>query len=361
MIDHSTLNKFEHMAPRKNTSRNESLTAEDPPTSINPYEVLGVERNATADQVKSAYRKAALRHHPGAQHSYCLLFFAKLTLHADKAAPQEKETAHTKFQEVAFAYAILSDERRRSRYDTTGRTEESVGIEDDDFNWTDFFRTQFKEVVSSVAINKFRDDYKGSNEEKEALLEAYIKYEGDMEGVYEDVMLSNPIEDEDRFRKMIDEAIDEGRVEVYTAYTEENKAKRKKRMDAARGEAAEAMEMAKEMGVDEQLFSNTNSKAKRPRGNKGKKNADEDQAGLAALIQQRQKGRAETFLEDLEAKYAGGGKNGKKHGSAMEEPPEEAFQKTAVRSKRARKGREDQAEVEEDSPRTGKRLRRGKK
>lgn len=47
------------MAPRE-----EDLVDEDLP-SINPYEVLGLERNASTDEVKSAYRKAALKHHPG--------------------------------------------------------------------------------------------------------------------------------------------------------------------------------------------------------------------------------------------------------------------------------------------------------
>lgn len=36
----------------------------EPPT-IDPYETLSLDRTATADQVKNAYRKAALKHHPG--------------------------------------------------------------------------------------------------------------------------------------------------------------------------------------------------------------------------------------------------------------------------------------------------------
>jgi len=40
------------------------LEDEEPPT-IEPYKVLGIEKSATADEVKAAYRKAALKHHPG--------------------------------------------------------------------------------------------------------------------------------------------------------------------------------------------------------------------------------------------------------------------------------------------------------
>jgi DnaJ family protein C protein 9 len=47
------------MAPKE-----EDLVDNEPP-SINPYEVLGLEKTASQDEVKSAYRKAALKHHPG--------------------------------------------------------------------------------------------------------------------------------------------------------------------------------------------------------------------------------------------------------------------------------------------------------
>lgn len=80
-----------------------SESMDDPPTEIDPYKTLGLLEAASADEIKTAYRKAALRWHP------------------DKAS--DKEAAHIKFQEIAFAYAVLSDERRRKRYDSTGRTE----------------------------------------------------------------------------------------------------------------------------------------------------------------------------------------------------------------------------------------------
>lgn len=38
---------------------------DDQPPAIEPYKVLGLEKSATPDAIKAAYRKAALRHHPG--------------------------------------------------------------------------------------------------------------------------------------------------------------------------------------------------------------------------------------------------------------------------------------------------------
>lgn len=64
------------------------------------YEVLGVSKTATADEIKKAYRKKAIQYHP------------------DKN-PGDKE-AEEKFKEAAEAYDVLSDEQKRQRYDQFG-------------------------------------------------------------------------------------------------------------------------------------------------------------------------------------------------------------------------------------------------
>jgi molecular chaperone DnaJ len=65
------------------------------------YEVLGVGRTATPEEIKSAYRKAALKWHPDRN-------------------PKEKDTAEEKFREATEAYSVLSDAQKRSAYDRFG-------------------------------------------------------------------------------------------------------------------------------------------------------------------------------------------------------------------------------------------------
>ena len=64
------------------------------------YEVLGIERDATEQQIKSAYRKLALQHHPDRN-------------------PGDRE-AEGRFKEAAEAYAVLADRDKRSLYDRFG-------------------------------------------------------------------------------------------------------------------------------------------------------------------------------------------------------------------------------------------------
>lgn len=87
-------------------------------TSRDLYEVLGVARDATPDQLKSAYRKLALNHHPDRN-------------------PGNSE-AEQRFREAAEAYSVLSDPEKRARYDRYGHegTRGSAGF--DPSNFVDF-------------------------------------------------------------------------------------------------------------------------------------------------------------------------------------------------------------------------------
>ena len=99
------------------------------------YEVLGVGKNASADEIKRAYRRMAMKYHP------------------DKN-PDNKEEAETKFKECAEAYEVLNDPEKRQRYDQFGheglrgmgmrdyshmRWQDIGSIFEDIFGFDDFF------------------------------------------------------------------------------------------------------------------------------------------------------------------------------------------------------------------------------
>lgn len=71
-------------------------------TKSDYYDILGVSKNASPDEIKKAYRKQALEWHP------------------DKHAGADKAEAERKFKEVNEAYQILSDSQKRSAYDQFG-------------------------------------------------------------------------------------------------------------------------------------------------------------------------------------------------------------------------------------------------
>lgn len=69
------------------------------------YEVLGLQKGASADEIKAAYRKAALKWHPDRWVS---------------GSDEEKKTAESKFKEASEAYSVLSDPDKKAKYDQFG-------------------------------------------------------------------------------------------------------------------------------------------------------------------------------------------------------------------------------------------------
>ena len=71
------------------------------------YEILGIVRSASQDEIKKAYRKIALKYHPDRN--------------------QGDKVAEDKFKEAASAYEVLSDEVKRSNYDLSGKDLSATG------------------------------------------------------------------------------------------------------------------------------------------------------------------------------------------------------------------------------------------
>ncbi len=81
------------------------------------YEILGVQKSASIDEIKKVYRNLALKYHP------------------DRVSPEQKKEAEEKFKEISEAYAVLSDTQKRSQYDQFGH----AGI-DSRYSAEDIFR-----------------------------------------------------------------------------------------------------------------------------------------------------------------------------------------------------------------------------
>lgn len=81
------------------------------------YEILGVSRNVSLDEIKKAYRNLALQYHP------------------DRVPQEKKKEAEEKFKEISEAYAVLSDSEKRALYDQYGH----AGI-DQRYAYEDIFK-----------------------------------------------------------------------------------------------------------------------------------------------------------------------------------------------------------------------------
>ena len=99
------------------------------------YEVLGVSKTSTPDEIKSAYRKAALKWHP------------------DKwvnGTDAEKKTAEENFKEASEAYSVLSDANKKARYDRYGFADMDGGSASGGGGFSGFGDFDLNDILNSV-------------------------------------------------------------------------------------------------------------------------------------------------------------------------------------------------------------------
>lgn len=101
------------------------------------YEILGVNKNASDNEIKSSFRKLSLKYHPDRQVG---------------KSDKEKKEAEEKFKEITEAYSVLSDKEKRQQYDQFGFNGGNMG---GNFDMNEFMRRH------SSMFSSFFDDFGG--------------------------------------------------------------------------------------------------------------------------------------------------------------------------------------------------------
>lgn len=126
--------------------------------SVDLYAVLSLKSDAKLDDIKKSYRRHALIYHP------------------DKHAASTdtvKADASTKFQQIGFAYAVLGDEKRRARYDMTGKTDEGFEMVAGEDGWEAYFEEMFERVTRGK-LDEMKKAYQGHLYSFVRHVEAYL-------------------------------------------------------------------------------------------------------------------------------------------------------------------------------------------
>jgi DnaJ family protein C protein 9 len=299
---------------------------------VDLYAVLGLESTATDEEIKKVYRKLALIYHPDKHVS---------------STEDAKQVASRKFQQVGFAYAVLSDKKRRAKYDATGSTEDGFDLAGGEDGWEAYFEALF-ESVTRDKLDQMKKEYQGeriwifsnpvvhpanvrvgscstgSREEIDDLKATYEETGGSLGDIMTHIPHSTH-QDEARFVMSISDMIAKGELTATATWNNSSKDEKAKlvRKKEADKEAEEAEELAKELGVWDEFYGSGKEGSRKGKGKgkskgkgKGKKKAEsegeggggegeeeEDHSALQALILKKRQ-NAGSFLDNLAAKYA---------------------------------------------------------
>lgn len=237
----------------------------------NLYEVLGATKKCEKTELRKAFYKLSLLHHP------------------DRHDSDSKSEATKRFQVLSRVYSYMEDDEKRKVYDETGVIDEDDEITGKSFDdWVKYWQLLFPKVTTKL-IDDYCKKYKGSEQETEDLIEIYNRSKGDMDVIMESLLLTS-YRDETRVRGLIDKLISSGKIDAYTKYTHEKPEKAARR-------AKRALE-------EEKLFAKEQNK----KNKKQKVDVNEgDLDTLAKAIQARHENAlksSENFLDKIAQKYS---------------------------------------------------------
>ncbi|KAL9275621.1 Chaperone protein dnaJ 6-like protein [Drosera capensis] len=225
----------------------DEVTMEQEPQEKSLYEILGVEKTASQQEIKKAYHRLALQLHP------------------DKNPGDEQ--AKERFQQLQKVISILGDADKRALYDQSGVIDDADLAGEAFENLHDYFRMIYKKVTEAD-IEEFEANYRGSDLEKNDLIDL----------LFCSMLCSDAKLDSHRFKDILDEAIASGGMKETRAYKK----------------------WAKQV-----------SETKPPTSplRKRRKQSKESESDLYAIISQRRserKNQFESMFSSLISKYGGG-------------------------------------------------------